>query len=537
MPATTPNAFDYDWIVVGSGFGGSVAALRLAEKGYRVAVLEAGRRYADGDYAASAWQLGRFLWAPAVGLHGILRLTPFRDIFVASGAAVGGGSTVYANTLYRASPAFFRHPQWSALADWAAVLQPHYETAERMLGAVEVPTGSAGQSLLAEMADHFGVPNTFRRVPVGVFFGPPGEEVPDPYFGGTGPARTGCTRCGACMVGCRHGAKNTLRKNYLWFAERAGATIVDSCECATSCRWVQLTDRTDIASTPGLRARGCVAAIARSRRAVSSVAGALGTNELLISCRAKRSLPRLSARLGDLVRTNSESILAVTLPDDRLPVWNDVAISGSIAPQADTHVEFVTYGRRGDVMSFLLAPLTGRGTRFTRPLMLLANIVRHPWRFLRSRWPLGWSRRTLVVLVMQSSDNAIAFRARRGVFGRIVLRTEQDRERPNPTFIEVANAAAEWLAERTGGTPQSSVLEAVANIPTTAHLLGGAAIGADASCGVVDAQLRAFGYENFLICDGAAMPANPGVNPSLTITALAEHALSQVPPAARATAS
>ena len=523
--------FDFDWIVVGSGFGGSVSALRLSEKGYTVAVLECGRRHADHEYAASAWNLRRYLWAPAIGLRGILRLTPFKDIFIATGSAVGGGSAVYANTLYRAKPAFFENPQWAGLADWRTELQPHYDTAERMLGVATVPFVSGGQKLLQELGAHFGVADSFTPTPVGVFFGEPGKTVPDPYFGGEGPERSGCIRCGACMVGCRHGAKNTLLKNYLWFAEKCGAEVIADCE-VTDIRPIGAADGSDgyriTTETPG-------AWIFKNRRSFSSrgvviAAGALGTNRLLIKCRENGALPRLSARLGELVRTNSESILAITLPDDTRATWNDVAISASVHPREDTHIEFCTYGQRGDFMSLLLAPLTGNGTRVTRPLMMFGSILRHPLRFLRSRWPFGWSKRTLVVLVMQTSDNAIAFRWSRGFFGGFALRTEQDPDKPNPTFIDVANEATEWLAERTGGTPQSGFLEALANIPTTAHILGGAAIGADAATGVVDAKHRAFGYENFLITDGAAMPANPGVNPALSITALAEHALSHVPP-------
>lgn len=521
---------DYDWLIIGSGFGGSVAALRLAEKGYRVAVLEAGRRYGDEDFARSAWDLRKFLWWPSLGLHGITRLVPFRDIFVAAGAAVGGGSTVYANTLYRAKPAFYRNPQWAALDDWERRLAPHFETAERMLGVAEVPFDSAGQQLLRGLGEHFGVADTFTRTPVGVYFGEPGVTVPDPYFGGEGPERTGCTRCGACMVGCRFGAKNTLVKNYLWLAERRGATVMPETEADTIMP-IGAADGSDgyrvTTKRPGawfgggrrtLTARGIVVA-----------AGALGTNRLLARNKWRGSLPRLSDRLGELVRTNSESILGVTLPDDGTKPWQDVAISASIHPDADTHIELCTYGRHGDFILTLMAPLTGKGSRLTRPLLLLAAILRHPLRFLRSRVPIGWSRRSLIVLVMQTSDNAIAFRPVRRWFGGIGLRTEQHRERPNPTFIPAANAAAEWLAERTGGIASSSIFEAAANIPTTAHLLGGAPIGQDASQGVVDRNLRAFGYEHFIICDGSAMPANPGVNPSLTITALAEHAMAQVP--------
>jgi cholesterol oxidase len=523
-------AFDHDWLIIGSGFGGSVSALRLSEKGYRVAVVEAGRRRADDEYAESTWDLRNFLWAPMLGLRGILELSPFKDIFIASGAGVGGGSTVYANTLYRAKPAFFTNPQWAGLRDWARELAPHYDTAERMLGAATVPYPSAGQSLLQEVAAEFGVASTFTRTPVGIFFGDPNREVPDPYFGGDGPPRTGCTRCGACMVGCRVGAKNTLLKNYLWFAERKGAVVIPD-RRVTRIVPLGTGDGRDgyrvTTERPG-------AWFAKDRRTVTArgvivSAGALGTNRLLLEQKARGTLPRLSDRLGELVRTNSESILAISMPDDRGNPWFDVAISASIHPSDDTHIEFCTYGRKGDFMSLLLAPLTGNGTRLTRPVMLLRAILRHPLRALRGLWPVGWSRRSLILLVMQTSDNAIAFRPVRRWLGGIGLRTEQDRAKPNPTFIPVANAVAEWLERRTGGTAHSSVFEATMNIPTTAHILGGAPIGTDASTGVVDAKLRAFGYENLMIVDGSTMPANPGVNPSLSITALAEYAMAQVP--------
>lgn len=523
-------AMDYDWIVVGSGFGGSVSALRLAEKGYRVAVLECGRRFRDEDFAKSTWNLRRFLWAPALGLRGILRMTVFKDVFIASGAGVGGGSLVYANTLYRAKPEFFANPQWPGPADWASTLEPHYRTAERMLGSRQVPYESDGQKLLKEMAEEFGVPQTFVRTSCAVYFGEPGVTVPDPYFGGEGPPRTGCIRCGACMVGCRAGAKNTLVKNYLWFAEKKGARIVPDCE-VTDIRPLGAADGSEgyevRTARPGdwLRRGGRTL----TAKGVVVAAGALGTNKLLAACKMRGSLPGLSGRLGHLVRTNSESLLAVTMPGDGLEPWKDVAISASIHPRPDTHVEFVTYGRHGDFMSGLSTLLVGDGTRLTRPLMLAANIARHPIRFVKATWPFGWARRTLIILVMQSLDNALRFRARRGLFGGVSLGTEQDAGKPNPTYIDAGNRAALWLAKRTGGIAQSMLLEAVANIPSTAHILGGAAIGRDASTGVVDDRNRAFGYENLLVCDGSTVPANPGVNPSLTITAIAEHAMSHVP--------
>jgi cholesterol oxidase len=531
------HKFDYDWIVIGSGFGGSVAALRLAEKGYNVAVLERGRRFADDGFAKSAWDVRNWLWAPTLGLRGIFRLTPFKDVLVASGAGVGGGSLVYANTLYRAAPEFFENPQWAQLADWAQALAPHYEVAERMLGVTQVPFESDGQQLLQEMGAALGVSETFTRTPCAVFFGEPGKKVSDPYFGGDGPARTGCTRCGACMVGCRVGAKNTLVKNYLWFAEKLGVDILPERQ-VTDVRPLGGTDGGDgyrvITEYPGAWCNKRRHSL--SARGVVFAAGALGTNQLLADCKHAGSLPNISDRLGALVRTNSESILAVTLPSDTsLEPWRDVAISGSIYPEPNTHIEFVTYGKKGDAVNLLFTILVGDGTRLTRPLRFLGGILQHPIRFLKTLWPVGWSRRSVIFLVMQSLDNAITLVARPRMFGAGVrLMTRQDPDKPNPTFIPAGNQSAQWLASKTGGIAQSMVLEALANIPSTAHILGGATIGASAASGVVNAENRVFGYKNLLVCDGSVVPANPGVNPSLTITAIAEHAMSRIPPMKKA---
>lgn len=521
---------DYDWLVIGSGFGGSTSALRLAEKGYSVGVVEAGRRFADEDFAESTWQLNRFLWAPLVGLRGILRLTPFKDIFVASGAGVGGGSIVYANTLYRAKPEFFQNPQWAGLADWERELDDPYTSAERMLGVNTVPFESPGDLLLQEYAASLGNEETFTRTPVAVFFGAAGETVPDPYFNGSGPERTGCTRCGACMVGCRVGAKNTLLKNYLWFAEKLGAEVLAD---------LMVTDIQPIGESDGndgytVRARSPGLFPGRTRtitaKGVVISAGALGTNHLLANCKNSGSLSKISDRLGELVRTNSESILAVTLPDDSNKLWNSVAISSSIHTDRDTHIEAVTYGEKGDAMSGMFTLLTGPGTRWTRVFSLLRNAIRQPLKFTKTLWPFGWSRRTIVLLVMQSLDNAIKFRAKKRWFSnKVRLSTEQNPDMPNPTYIHAGNKAAEWIAEQTGGVAQSTLLEATANIPTTAHILGGVAIGRDAEHGVIDRNQQLFGYQNLLVCDGSAMPANPGVNPSLTITAMTERAMSKIP--------
>jgi len=529
---------DYDWLVIGSGFGGSVAALRLSEKGHRVAVLECGRRFGDDEMPRSTWDLRRYFYAPRLGMRGIFRLSTFRDVAVVSGAGVGGGSLGYANTLYRAPRRFYEDGQWAELADWEAALAPHYAEAERMLGVAEVVADDPADQLLREYGREIGADATYAKTRVGVFFGEPGVTVPDPFFGGIGPDRAGCIACGRCMVGCPHNAKNTLPKNYLWLAERAGAEILPERE-AVDVRPVGAPDGSEgyevVTERPGAWLR-------RDRRTlwargVVIAAGALGTNKLLFRCRHSGSLPNVSETLGRGVRTNSEAILAVTLPKDDTDLIKRVAITSSVYPDPDTHIETVTYGDAGDSMSLLYTLMVGDGTRVTRPLKLLATIARHPLKLLRTISPRGWSRRTIIVLVMQTLDNAISLVPKRTLRGGIRLQTEQDPERPNPTFIPVANHFAAWLAERTGGIAQSSIMEAVLNTPSTAHILGGAVIGADPSCGVIDARQRVFGYENLLVCDGSAIPANVGVNPSLTITALAEHALSHVPGAGGRTQS
>jgi cholesterol oxidase len=529
---------DFDWLVIGSGFGGSVSALRLAEKGYRVGVLEAGRRFEDGDLPRSTWDVRRYFYAPRLGMRGIFRLSAFRDVTIVSGAGVGGGSLGYANTLYVPPRAFFDDPQWSGLGDWQVELASHYAEAERMLGVVTYDEDDPADQILKRLGEHLGVEDTYAKTRVGVFLGDAGKTVPDPYFDGDGPERTGCTRCGRCMVGCTVGAKNTLPKNYLWFAERQGAQVIAERE-VVDVRPIGAPDGSEgyevVTERPGAWLR-------RDRRTYTArgvvmAAGALGTNRLLQRCRLNGSLPGLSPRLGELVRTNSEAILAVTLPEGAAgDLTRRVAITSSIYPDPVTHIETVSYGHAGDAISLLYTALVGDGTRVTRPLKLVAALARHPLRALRLLNPVGWSRNTIILLVMQTLDNAIALRATPTRGGGVRLQTEQDPERPNPTFIPAANAAAEWIAEQTGGIPQSSIMEALANVPTTAHILGGAVIGADPGQGVVDSRQRAFGYENLLVCDGSVVPANVGVNPSLTITALAERAMALVPPAAAVSA-
>ncbi|MFA9271352.1 MAG: FAD-dependent oxidoreductase [Baekduiaceae bacterium] len=528
---TQRGTFDADWLVIGSGFGGSTSALRLAEKGHRVQVLECGRRFADDEFATSTWQMSRYYWLPKLGLKGVLRMSAFKDVFVVSGSGVGGGSLGYANTLYRARPGFYQDPQIKALADWEAELAPHYETAERMLGVVEYDQDTPADLLLKEYAEEIGVGDSYAKTRVGVFLAEPGKTVGDPFFGGEGPDRTGCMRCGSCMVGCRFGAKNTLVKNYLHLAESRGVKVRPE-RTVTSIRPLgppdgsggyvvthEATGRWLRRDPQTITAKGVVVA-----------AGALGTNKLLFRCKLDGGLPNISDRLGHLVRTNSESILAVTARDDARDFTRGVAITSSIYPDADTHIEPVTYGKAGDSQSLLFTLMTEAGGRGTQPVALIKNIVRNPGHFVRAARTRHWSRRTVVLLVMQTLPGAMRLKVkRRWPNGNPVLTTEQDPHNPNPDKIPAAYRAAEWVQERIGGTAQAMVTEATLAIPTTAHILGGAVVGESPQTGVVDADHRVFGYDNLLVCDGSAVPANIGANPSLTITAMTERAMSRLP--------
>jgi cholesterol oxidase len=519
---------DFDYLVVGSGFGGSVSALRLAEKGYRVAVLESGRRFSDTDFAERLSQLRRTIFAPKLGLKGILRVTAFKDVMILSGSGVGGGSLVYAQTLWRAGPGFF--DAWRTVCGEAPDLDEYYELAEGMLGVVSQPKRTPADDDIEAIATDLGVPHTFSPVPVGVFFGEPGIERADPYFGGDGPARSGCTDCGLCMLGCRNNAKNTLPKNYLWFAERLGVRI-DPERTVTSIRPLGAPDGSEGYAVTSERSGSWLRKDRRTQTAGAVVvaAGALGTNQLLAQCKADGALPRISDCLGKLVRTNSESMTAVTVPQDR--GWGrSVSITSSIHPTPTSHLEAVTYGSGGNAMGLMFTLLTGDGTRLTRPLKLLAQIARHPIRFIRVTDPRGWSRRSLITGVMQTTDTSLSLVPKRRIVGRrLRLSTRQDPDNPTPTFLPVANDIARRLAERTGGTAQSWLTEALFNIPITAHVLGGAVAAATAEDGVVDNDHRVFGYQNLMICDGAVIPANPGVNPSLTIAAMVERAMAAIP--------
>jgi cholesterol oxidase len=522
---------DYDFIVIGSGFGGSVSALRLAEKGYRVAVLEMGKRYRPHEFARTNWNLRRFLWMPKLLLYGIQQLTLLRDVFVLHGAGVGGGSLVYANTLLVPPDEAFAQPGWVGL-DWRAALAPHYDTARRMLGAVVTERVEATDEMLREVATELGFGDTFHRTTVGVYFGTPGETVPDPYFGGAGPPRTGCTRCGACMIGCRVGAKNTLDRNYLYLAERLGAAIVAETRVldvrAIGARGAGGYELHVERSTAPLRRR---ARTLRARGVVFS-AGVLGTVPLLLRCKERGSLPELSDRLGTYVRTNSEALVAATTGARDVDYSRGIAISAGAWADARTHIEVVRYPSGSDAMSRLATVLTGGGPPWPRQLRFLAAALRHPVQLLRLAVPFGWARRTAILLVMQPIENFLRLRLRRRWYWPFRRRLSSERsERAAPTYIPIANEVARRMAAKMKrGIPQSGVLEAVFDVSTTAHILGGCPIGAGPDTGVIDPHSRVHGYDNLYVIDGSMIPANLGVNPSLTITAMAEHAMSHIPP-------
>lgn len=514
----------YDFLVLGSGFGGSVSALRLAEKGYRVAVLEAGKRWRPADYPRSNWDLRRFLWMPALGCHGIQRITLFKHFAGLSGAGVGGGSLVYAATLLSPPDPFFRDPAWAGLdRDWRVTLEPHFETARRMLGVVRSPRLGRGDELLREYARSIGRERHFHHTHVGIFFGEPGRTVPDPYFEGRGPARTGCDFSAACMIGCRSGSKNTLDLNYLYLAEKLGAEIHPETE-AVSIRSEGGGYVVESRNPLGPRNQ----ALRRwEAKQVVVAAGTLGTLSLLHRCREEGWLPHLSPRLGDRVRTNSEVILGArsNRPDENF--CDTTAITSGVYVTDDTHIEVVRYPEGSDAMGLLAQVLTDGGA--LRPLRFFWTALTHPTHLARCLWPPGWARQALILLVMQTLDNHLSLSWGRRWYAPWRKTLVSRSPRKLPTFIPEANQAARAIAEKMGGVPQGSITEVFLDRPLTAHVLGGCPMGASPDDGVVDRVGRAFGHPGLYIVDGSIIPANLGVNPSLTITALAEHVMAAVP--------
>jgi cholesterol oxidase len=538
--------FDHDVVVVGSGFGGSVAALRLAEKGYDVLVYEAGRRFADEDFAKTNWDLRRYLWAPAIGCFGPQRIHKLPDVLILAGAGVGGGSLNYANVQYVPGESFFRTGSWAGVTDWQRELAPHYETAKRMLGTVDrYPYDGPAEQLMRKVSVRLGVPETFRPTPTGVYYGTPGAEsrgvtVPDPFFGGEGPARTSCTRCGNCMVGCRVGAKNTLTKNYLWLAERRGARV-EALRTVVSVRPLGDADGAPDVGYAVTTERTGTLLSARDRRTVTArqvvfAAGAWGTQKLLHTLKSRGELPLISDALGRLSRTNSEALdgaLGLRVPD--VDLTEGSAITTSIYVDEKTHVQNVHYGPGSNAMMALVTVLAPGGKPLHQRLgHLLGRWARHPLVELRGTLPWRATERGVIALVMQSADNSLTLSAKKRMLGRIALTSRQGEGEPNPDWLPQAHRAAEAMAaqleEDTGvrALPRGSWLE-LFGVPLTAHFLGGATISADPAGGVVDPYHRVWNYPGLHVVDGAAVSANLGVNPSLTITAQAERAFALWP--------
>ncbi|MFJ8785508.1 GMC oxidoreductase [Streptomyces sp. NPDC102476] len=542
MPQDT---YDYDVIVVGSGFGGSVTALRLTEKGYRVGVLEAGRRFTRETLPRNSWDLKNYLWAPKLGMFGIQRIHLLGNVMVLAGAGVGGGSLNYANTLYVPPKPFFEDPQWRDITNWQEELTPYYDQARRMLGVRLNPTMTPSDVHLKAAAERMGVGDTFHMAPVGVFFGDgedadgaakaePGEQVNDPYFGGAGPARKACTECGECMTGCRHGAKNTLNENYLYLAEKAGAVV----HPLTSV--VSVTDDSQggyaVATLPTDERRKANGRVFKARQVVIA-AGTYGTQTLLHRMKAGRQLPYISERLGELTRTNSEALVGAQTDNRRyrratgvpkVDFTQGVAITSSIHPDENTHIEPVRYGKGSNSMGGLSILQVPYAEGSSRAMAWLANAARHPVLVLRSLSNRRWSEKTIIGLVMQSLDNSLTTYLKPDGVGKGLLTARQGHGAPNPKQIRAASEAASAIAADINGFPGSNVGELM-GAPLTAHFLGGCPIGSSRDTGVIDPYHRLYGHPGISVVDGSAVSANLGVNPSLTITAQAERAMSYWP--------
>jgi len=537
--------YDYDVIVVGSGFGGSVSALRLTEKGYRVGVLEAGRRFTRETLPKNSWDLKNYLWAPKLGMYGLQRIHLLGNVMVLAGAGVGGGSLNYANTLYVPPKPFFEDPQWRDITDWEEELKPYYDQAQRMLGVRLNPTMTPSDVHLKAAAQRMGVGDTFHMAPVGVFFGDgkdadgsvrakPGEQVADPYFGGAGPDRKACTECGECMTGCCHGAKNTLNENYLHLAEKAGAVVHPMTTV------VSVTDDSQggyaIATLPTDRRKKGEGRTFKARRVVIA-AGTYGTQTLLHRMKAGGQLPYISGKLGELTRTNSEALVGAQTDNRRYrratgsakpDFTQGVAITSSIHPDENTHIEPVRYGKGSNSMGGLSILQVPYAEGSSRVAAWLTNAARHPLLVLRSLSNRRWSERTIIGLVMQSLDNSLTTYLKPDGVGKGLLTARQGHGAPNPKQIRAASEAASAIAAEINGFAGSNVGELMGT-PLTAHFLGGCPIGASPEDGVIDPYHRLYGHPGISVVDGAAVSANLGVNPSLTITAQAERAMSYWP--------
>ena len=518
------KVLQFDVVVIGSGFGGSVTALRLREKGYSVAVLEAGKRFADKDFPKTSWRVNKFLFAPAFGCLGIQRIHFLPDVLVLCGAGVGGGSLVYANTLYQPGDKYFQDKQWADITDWKAELEPWYDQARRMLGVEENPYFSPSDAAMKSAATKMGVANTFKMAPLGIYFGKgEGVSAPDPYFGGKGPTRSGCINCGECMTGCRHNAKNTLPKNYLGLAEGAGAkvfplTTVTEFKLGSDRKWIISTEKTGAwnssAGTTFIADQLVVAA------------GTFNTQKLLHKMKRKQ-LPRISDRLGELSRTNSEALTGALMNNRDNDFSRGAAITSSFFPDENTHIEPVRYGKGSNFMGLLQTIMTDGFTGKERRRHWVKQFLAKPSLLLRIVNVRRWSEKTVIALVMQDVDSAVTVKGKRGIFG-FKLTSKNDSDKPNATYIPAANEAVRHIANEYGGIAGGHIGDLI-SAPFTAHFVGGCVIGADENSGVIDPYHRVYNYPTLHVVDGSSITANLGVNPSLTITAQAERAMSLWP--------
>jgi cholesterol oxidase len=520
--------FDCDWLIIGSGFGGSVSALRLVEKGYKVILLEKGRRLGAQDFPKTNWDLKRWMWLPQLGWRGLFKMTFFRHVTVLSGVGVGGGSLVYGNTLPIPKEPFFQSGSWASLADWQRELEPHYTTVRRMLGAAPNPHLTLPDTLLREVGQEVGR-HDFQPTTLAVYFGQPGVTVPDPYFNGEGLPRTGCTLCGGCMLGCRHGAKNTLDKNYLYLAEKRGLEL----HADTEVTWVRPLPEGgyEVQALQGPRQlfRRPVRFTARQ---VIFAGGVLGTLSLLSRLKQHpQGLPRLSERLGDCVRTNSEALIGIITPRKDVDLSRGVAISSILHTDEHSHLEPVRYPAGSGFFRLLALPHASAPTLLARLARLMSVVLRHPLRTLRALLVPDFARHSLILLYMRTLEGHLRMQLGRGLFtGLRRGLTTALQEGPAPTaYMPEINDLAERFARRLDGSVMSMATETLMGIPTTAHILGGCSMGDSPERGVIDSRHRVFGYEGLYIIDGSAISANPGVNPSLTIAALAERAMTLIP--------
>lgn len=521
----------YDYVIIGSGFGGSVSAMRLTEKGYSVLILERGKRYRTQDFPRSNWNLWKYLWLPALGFHGIFEMTFMNGLLALHGSGVGGGSLMYGNVLIEPDDHLFNAPSWKDLNDWKKELQPHYVTARKMLGVAPNPRLWKADEVVKSISEDFGCAGSFAPAEVGVFFGKENVTVPDPYFGGKGPDRAGCNFCGNCMVGCRYNAKNTLDKNYLFFAEKNGARVIPESKVEDirpmpqggEARYEVVFHR----STSLIRKRMSVLA-----RKVIVSAGTIGTLDLLFRCReVTGSLPALSPRLGYRARTNSENLLGVTARHKDVDYSKGIAITSIASVGETTRIEPVRYADGSSFIRMLTAPLiNGHRSIPVRILQTLWEAIRHPWDFLYGRFFSRWARFTTILLVMQTDENLTRVRLGRSffTFGRrgLVLQAEKEHL---ASGLTLASRVTRAFANKVNGIAATSFTDSLFNFPSTAHFMGGVPFGRDSQEGVIDLNFEVFNYPGLFVVDGSVIPANPGVNPTLTITALAEYAMSKVP--------